>query len=189
MSVGSLVGCGTTSSGRPDLGVINTPTVSGDPCKFADWFEVGRVDGLNGVSIETSTYVGRCKALDTPVDQELYSAGWERGLVDYCTPDRAYDAGRTGESYGGVCPKNLEAKFLKRFKLGAEISALEKKNAQLASAVESKLVELDSILKDALQRMPSSESKKQALESEIKKLRNDVAQNENQIRELEKKSL
>lgn len=182
-------GCGTTSSGRPDLGAVNTPTVSGDPCKFADWFEIGRVDGLNGITFSASSYVGRCKSLGTAIDQELYTAGWERGLIDYCTPDRGYDAGRSGESYGGVCPKNVETVFLKRFKVGSEIADLERKNARLESEVNSKQDELDSILKDALQRLPSSVSKKATVEGEIQKLRETVTQNETQIRELEKKSL
>lgn len=206
-----LVACETLPSGRPNLGVINTPTVSGDPCKSADWFEVGRIDGINGVSLHSSTYAGRCKAQGTTIDAELYGAGWERGLTDYCTPEHAYDAGRSSESYSGVCPKNMEAKFLKRFKVGAEIAALEKTNATIEGQVENKLSLLAAIevaatvekpesgkpdssatvLNDALSRAPSSEpiADKATLQSEIKKLRDSLAQNENQIRELEKSSL
>ena len=206
VALAAFSACETLPSGRPNLGVINTPIVSGDPCKNADWFEVGRIDGINGVPLHSSTYAGRCQAQGAKIDPELYGAGWERGLTDYCTPEHAYDAGRSGETYNGVCPKNMEAKFLKRFKVGAEIAALEKKNAAIEGQVESKLsllAALDvavatgaqptppTILNDALSRTPSSEPvpDKVSLQQEIQKLRDTLAQNENQIRELEKSSL
>ncbi len=203
------VACQSMPNGRPGFEGINSPTVSGDPCKNADWFEVGRIDGLNGIPSANSTYVGRCKANGVSPNLELYTAGFERGLIDYCTPERAYDAGRAGESYNGVCPKNLEAKFLKRFKVGTEIAVLEKKNAALEGQVDIKLSELaaidgvtsageprdrSTILDDALSRTPADASpelseKKTTLQSEIRKLRDDLARNENMIQELERTSL
>ncbi len=204
-----LGGCQSMHNGRPGIEGINSPMVSGDPCKSADWFEVGRIDGLNGVSETNSAYVGRCRARGILPNLELYTAGFERGLVDYCTPERAYDAGRAGESYNGVCPKNLEAKILKRHKVGTEIAALEKKNAALEGQVDLKLSELaaiggvkpageprdrSTILDDALSRTPADASpeiseKKTMLQSEIRKLRDDLARNETMIQELEKSAL
>ncbi len=179
MIASAMMACGTMQDGKPNLGVINRPSVSGDPCRNADWFEVGRVDGLSGIPAEASTYVGRCLSLGVAIDEELYAGGWQRGLVDYCTPDRAFDAGRSGESYSGVCPKNLETAFLKRFKLGTEIANLEKKNILIETEVDRKLSEI-SILDQAL-----AKSRQAALEAEIQKLRDTIARNENTIRELE----
>lgn len=209
IATSGIVACESLREGRPNLAGINSPTVSGDPCKSADWFEVGRIDGLNGVSLEYSTYAGRCKAKGHAVDLELYNAGWQRGLIDYCTPERAYDAGRASESYDGICPKNLEAKFLKRYKVGIEIAALEKKNAAIEGIVDRKISELaametmpaadsgtrSTILDDALSRTPAEKAnpdlaqKKSALRSEIQHLRDDLARNANAIQELEKSSL
>lgn len=205
----SICACHSLDKVRPSLKGITSPSVSGDSCKNADWFEVGRIDGLNGIPANASTYVGRCEAKHMPIDRELYNAGWERGLVDYCTPDRAYDAGRAGEVYNGVCPKNLEAGFVKRYKVGIEIAQLEKKNAELEGQVDLKLSELaaidgrppsteprdrTTILDDALSRKPAEAppevaEKKSALQSEIRRLRDDLARNENTIRELERSSL
>ncbi len=191
----AVSGCGTLQDGKPNLGVINRPAVSGDPCRNADWFEVGRVDGLSGVPTEASTYVNRCVSLGVAIDEELYNGGWQRGLVDYCTPERAFDAGRSGESYSGVCPANLEVAFLKRFKLGERISALEKKNILIESEVDRKLSELHviestaasppttTILNDALSR--SATGRRAEIENELKRLRDTIAKNENLIRDLE----
>ena len=183
-----LTACGTMQDGKPNLGVINRPSVSGDPCRNADWFEVGRVDGLSGIPANASTYVGRCVSLGVAIDDELYTGGWQRGLVDYCTPDRAFDAGRSGESYSGVCPANLEGAFLKRFKLGERISAIEKKNILIESEVDRKLNELQvaqptTILNDALSRNTSA--RRDQIENDLKRLRDAIAKNESLIRELE----
>ncbi|CAN5438186.1 hypothetical protein BH10BDE1_BH10BDE1_05770 [soil metagenome] len=205
--IGTLVfvvlGCGILPGGKPDLGRLNTPTVSGDPCRSADWFEVGRVDGIGGIPLGTSSYVGRCRSAGVEVNNELYTAGWERGLIDYCTPDRAYDAGRTGQAYSGVCPKNLEGEFLKRFRVGARIATIEKKNTQIELEVQRKLNELTTldstgnpatILSDALSRMPGSTTPRPAdskearfatLQAEVERLRETIAQNEQAIHQLE----
>ncbi len=200
---GQLVSCGTLRDGKPNLGLINQPSVSGDPCRNADWFEVGRVDGLGGIPLGTSLYVGRCKAAGVPIDDELYHAGWQRGLIDYCTPDRGYDAGRNGQTYAGVCPKNLEDGFLKRFRVGSRIAAIEESNVGIELEMEKKLGELasanstggtDSILSDALSRLPGStvpepreskEKKSAALKAEVEKLRESLSRNQATIRELE----
>lgn len=200
--VSMLSGCQSMREGKADLRVINGPSVSGDSCLNADWFEVGRVDGLSGIPLNTSGYVGRCLSRGVPVNNELYYAGWQRGLIDYCTPERGFDAGRNGESYADVCPKNVEPAFLKRFKIGTGIAQIERKNALLELEVDRKLSELEalngpsaeSILGDALSRLPGSTTpsgtsvrnvRQSTIRSEIGKLRDDLARNQNAIRELE----
>lgn len=198
-----LIGCQSIPGATQAIGAINSPKVSGDPCRNADWFEVGRVDGLTGVPMGNSTYMGRCQSLGIEVSEELYTAGWNRGLVDYCTPDRAFDAGRSGESYNHVCPAHLEAAFLKRFKLGTQISKIEKRNLALEQEVDRKLEELATldksatagrgILNDALTRLPEAvgndnidrQQRESVLKNEIEQLRSTHAKNELAIRELE----
>lgn len=197
-----LIACTSLPDGKPNLGALNTPTVSGDPCRNADWFEIGRVDGLNGIPLNSSAYVNRCLSQGVPIDNELYTAGWQRGLVDYCVPERAFDAGRAGETYHGVCPKNIEDGFLKRFHVGTRIAEIEKKNILLETEVDRKLTELaaidalvnapaakpsSSILNDAISRAPSSTTtaRQATIQAELKELRDQLARNGHAIRELE----
>ena len=198
-----VAGCQSLPGASQAIGAISSPKVSGDPCRNADWFEVGRIDGLTGIPMGNSTYMGRCRAQGIEVDDELYAAGWNRGLVEYCNPVRAFDAGRTGQSYNQVCPPHLEPEFLKRFNLGAQISKLERRNQVLESEVDRKLEELASlekpgnrggILSDALVRLPEvmgantttqGQQREALLKSEIDQLRDLHAKNEVAIRELE----
>ncbi len=206
-----LTGCETIGQ---SLGKVRNPVVSGDPCGHADWFEVGRVDGLSGVGHEQSMYVGRCLSRGLTIDNELYQAGWQKGLLEYCTPERGFDAGRSGFEYSGVCPSHMESAFLKRFKVGRQIAALERKNAEIESLIDERLAKLSapglisgqtsgqasmpgsqssptssptsSILTEALTRQAKSEQESQ-IEKELQNLRDLRARNDLSIRELESK--
>lgn len=178
---------------------IRNPSVSGDPCGHADWFEVGRIDGLSGITMDHSTYIGRCEARGTAVDRELYSAGWQRGLLEYCTPERGFDAGRSGQDYQGICPQHVEEAFLRRFKVGAEIAKLEKKNSEIERQVDAKLRQLESlgrtapeptpsVLADALKSEANPGSVRSAVQKELQNLRDLRARNDLEIKDLESTS-
>lgn len=202
-TVASLAACESLKNaidgdGLSSIKRIRNPAVSGDPCGHADWFEVGRIDGLSGIKIDHSSYIGRCEAQGTKVDRELYSAGWQRGLLEYCTPERGFDAGRSGQDYQGICPSHVEAAFLKRFKVGAEIAALDRKNAEIESQVDAKLRQLESlgkqnsdvpptVLSDALKSDGQKERQKE-LQQELQRLRDLRARNDLEIRDLESSS-
>lgn len=196
-------GCETVGRG---LGKVRNPAVSGDPCGHADWFEVGRVDGLSGATQDSSTYVGRCLSQGRDFDQELYQAGWQKGLIEYCTPERGFDAGRSGVEYTGVCPAHMEAAFLKRFKIGAQIAELERKNIAIEAQIDERIARIaaksssapssesgpsaglpsgpSSILSDALKRQAGNDGQRQ-LQRELQDLRDMRARNDLAIRELE----
>lgn len=195
-----FLGCETVGRG---LGKVRNPAVSGDPCGHADWFEVGRVDGISGTTQERSTYVGRCLSQGREFDADLYQAGWQKGLIEYCTPERGFDAGRSGVEYTGICPAHMEAKFLRRFKIGAQIAELERKNAVIEAQIDERIAQLaaatastpgsppsrGSILSDALSRQAGSErqnqTQQQKLQKELQDLRDLRARNDLTIRELE----
>lgn len=172
---------------------VGDPSVTGDPCSNADWFEVGRLDGINGIHPENSKYAGSCKAQGKGYDIELYTGGWNRGLVEYCTPERGFDAGRAGEEYAGICPSHVEAKFLERYKVGQKISEIERENARIDRELgrrENEVQQTTSILDDALARLPGfdpapSEDRRKKLQAEIDDLKAKRAQNDDQIRSLE----
>lgn len=203
----SLAGCESLKrafdgDGLASIKRIRNPAVSGDPCGHADWFEVGRVDGLSGIEINHSAYLGRCEARGTKVDRELYDAGWQRGLLEYCTPERGFDAGRSGQEYQGICPSHVEDAFLKRFKTGAKIAALERKNTEIESQVDAKLRQMESlgrapsepppsVLSDALKNSDNGALQswpKSAIQKELQALRDLRARNDLEIKELESTS-
>lgn len=167
---------GTISSGCSGIGRVNRPTVTGDPCAQADWFEIGRLDGLQGVHEETSAYVGRCRRY---LNEELYLAGWNRGLVDFCTPERAFDAGRSGLDYtNGLCPSQAEPAFLRAFAKGRELLKLERENADLESQIDRLRRLLDNPDTTGMNVVPQ-------VSHDLQKLRDRRAKNEELVRSIE----
>ncbi|MBK7891439.1 MAG: DUF2799 domain-containing protein [Bdellovibrionales bacterium] len=171
-----IVVAGALSTGCGSIGRVNRPTVTGDPCAQADWFEVGRLDGLQGIQEETSAYVGRCRRF---LNEELYLAGWNRGLVDFCTPERAFDTGRSGLDYtNGICPPHAEPTFLRAFAKGRELLKIERENADLESQIDRLRRLLDSPDTTGMSVAPQ-------ISSDLQKLRDRRAKNEELVRSIE----
>lgn len=171
-----IVVASTISISCGSIGRVNRPTVTGDPCAQADWFEVGRLDGLQGIQEETSAYVGRCRRY---LNEELYLAGWNRGLVDFCTPERAFDAGRSGLDYAdGICPAHAEPTFLQAFKKGRELLKIERENVDLESQIDRLRRLLDSPDTTGMSVVPQ-------VSHDLQKLRDRRARNEELVRAIE----
>lgn len=85
---------------------------------------------------------------DFQLNREAFEAGFNKGLVDYCTPERAYQMGRSGQPYSGVCPAELEDEVigahLKGKRLAQRLAELEEENAQIEIQIEALLTDPNS---------------------------------------------
>jgi len=137
------------------------PRVKADPCANVDWFEVGRLDALVGAPAENSLALQRCLSTApekvTPNAMEFYVAGWNRGLISYCTPEHASVPGRRQRDYQQICPSHLERAFLERYEAGRQLAVLEREaeaNERKIEILANEIRALESpgILDDALRR-------------------------------------
>lgn len=100
-------------------------TMDKSECKSADWFQVGVVDGKRGLPADyLKEHQKACAGSGRVITAAEYSAGWEEGLKEYCTPGGGYLAGSSGRSYQQVCPQEVEEEFLKQFNAGRHTWAL-----------------------------------------------------------------
>ena len=112
-------------------------------CLSHDWFETGRQDGSLGRPLsELDRHRLQCQNSDNPPNLELYVAGRNLGLSEFCTPARARELGYTHGLYQGVCPEYLEAGFLSAMKDGERLSELESETARLRRRSEQIRAEL-----------------------------------------------
>ena len=83
-------------------------SLSEDECRAGDWATIGFEDGAQG---RDAAYVGEhreaCAEYGIAPDLNAWLAGRERGLLSYCTVDRAYSLGRSGRPVANVCPATL----------------------------------------------------------------------------------
>lgn len=108
---GALSGCATLSEGQ---------------CRTADWYQIGRQDGNNGLErARLHQHHKACAEYGIRPLADRYYAGRDAGLQRYCTPRRGFEHGLEGRPYRGVCPLKLEPAFLAAYREGKEIHDVE----------------------------------------------------------------
>ncbi len=145
-------------------------------CAQVDWYELGRRDGIAGISAANfEDEIHRCDPKEiTHNHRTLYEYGRSFGLTSYCTGPMGFQVGKLGEKYEGVCPKALENDFVRSYAVGRQIHILEKENDLIQSRIKS--------LQNQIDKMQDGN-----INDEILKLHQQFSQNESKIRDLASK--
>ncbi|OGR23622.1 MAG: hypothetical protein A2277_09650 [Desulfobacterales bacterium RIFOXYA12_FULL_46_15] len=124
-------------------------TLSEQECLDAgatSWEEIGWVDGCEGYHPDRrlDQHYEACSKVGVSPDQDTYMAGWSRGILEYCTPDRGYAVGLSG-SRGNpeLCPYETRAIFQDNVKLGLRIYELKQEMDSLYYKIENLEKKLD----------------------------------------------
>lgn len=135
------------ASGGAIMMLGSCATMSAEQCQAGDWSGQGYADGAAGLTMSRlNDHAEACAEHGITPDTAAYGAGREHGLVEYCRPDRAFREGRTGSSYGGVCPSYLEADFLPAYRDGQVVHQADQALVDARGLVDSlgnRLEELD----------------------------------------------
>ncbi|MES2962641.1 MAG: DUF2799 domain-containing protein [Bdellovibrionota bacterium] len=152
-------------------------TAVADACAGIDWWETGRTDGVSGHStFRLDDHKRRCNSGESPVDVDLYLNGRDAGLIDFCTPQQGFSAGRSGANYENVCPLHLEETFLRSYDAGVRLSKLENQDTELESRIAN------------LSRLLSNQQAGPAVRAQVDQLRGRRAELISEISKLEKDS-
>lgn len=101
--------------------------LSKEQCQTADWEALGFEDGLVGKGLEQmADYRQNCTEYGVQMDAERYQFGRNIGLEEFCQPASAYQAGRKGYVYKGVCPAVLEEAFAGPYEEGRTVYLAER---------------------------------------------------------------
>ena len=107
-------------------------TVSKEDCLVTDWFEVGRIDGMQGRP--RTAFQNRAKpCLEQGVnaDRQAYYQGHDEGLKYYCTQEKGFALGTKGLPYNSNCPLELEKDFRTGYQHGIELYCSEQNGYEL----------------------------------------------------------
>lgn len=150
--------------------LLGCATLSKNECLEADWFEIGRKDGMTGEPRALfQKHVDACLKHGISPKKYDYFAGRDMGLNTYCTEDNGFEQGRHGKKYQYVCPPDLEPAFLIGFHQGRELYDYESKVASL----ERQLNSIEERIEDKKNKLHSSklsDKKRAKIHSEIKSL-------------------
>lgn len=119
-------------------------TLSRDECLRADWVRLGREDGIRGYPGERiEDHRKACSEFGISPDPAAYRKGRANGLIHYCTLSSGYEQGKSGASYHYVCPRELEAEFMRGFRTGTQVHDLTQQITQVEGKIKAKEKELE----------------------------------------------
>jgi hypothetical protein len=111
-----LLAAGCAGSGR----------MSANECQLSDWRAVGYEDGVQGQSAEKfGRYRRSCAEHGFAADFQAYQSGRTAGLREYCQASRGFQEGSRGAAYHGVCPADVEPRFLDAYNDGHTLYEIE----------------------------------------------------------------
>ena len=113
-------------------------TMSKDECLAGAWGEKGYADGTAGYPItRLDDHAQACAKYQVAPNPAAYESAREDGLRSYCTFERGWSEGRSGNSYYGVCRPEEEAAFLPAYRDGLQLHAMEAAVESAGSALNS----------------------------------------------------
>ena len=135
-------------------------TLSESQCAANDWQTVGYSDGVSGQdSSRLLKHQNACMRHGVTPDRTAYMAGWEEGVVRYCTPDNGFQQGQRGSGYRNVCPSDLEPGFHEGYLAGRELYLAQAEITRMQRSIVSKSKQLEDVerdLRDAEVRLVAS---------------------------------
>lgn len=97
-------------------------TLSKIECETGDWRAIGVSDGYHGYEASRfERHVEACDNYGVTPSHNLYLAGYNEGLADYCHLDRAAEVGIDGDPYHQVCIGELGLSFGRVYLQGRDV--------------------------------------------------------------------
>lgn len=129
-------------------------TMSGDECRRADWYDIGRTDGAAGRSASyAQNRAAACAEAGVAIDARRYEQGRSAGLQQYCRPENAFALGASGGTYSGACAPALDAELRRRYSAGRAIHDANKEVKRLQDSVAKKERQLQDTIKEEEKRL------------------------------------
>lgn len=112
--------------------------MSKEECKQADWYLKGVEDASQGYATDRVVEHGKaCARVNVVPDMKEYRKGHLKGARLYCVPEKAYSEGRRGAPYNGICPVELESKFLRAYRDGQELYNIQRNIDLMATQISN----------------------------------------------------
>jgi hypothetical protein len=120
-------------------------TMSKEECKMVDWYLKGVDDAMAGYATDRVIDHGKaCAKVNIVPNMREYREGHAKGARLYCVPDKGYKEGRRGAAYNGICPVELEDKFLRAYRDGQELYNIQRNIDNLANEINNNNSRIDS---------------------------------------------
>lgn len=120
------------------LALSGCATITREECRAEDWASIGQRDGAAGYApSRLESHARVCANFGITPDPATYRAGWDVGVLFYCTPQNGFATGRANEPYHGLCPVRVAAGFLEGRQVGARVGEAERRVASAEGRVHA----------------------------------------------------
>lgn len=97
----------------------STPSVTENQCRAGDWQTIGYRDGAAGMSsTRLLAHQEACGVIHIVPNRSGYLAGWNNGLVEYCTAESGFHLGQRGGNFNTICNSLYPEPFSSAYKDG-----------------------------------------------------------------------
>lgn len=119
-------------------------TMTKEECKQADWYLKGVEDATRGFPLDLVVEHGKaCARANIVPDMKEYREGHAKGARLYCVPEKGYSEGRRGFPYKGICPVELEPKFLRAYNDGQELYNIQRNIDRMLNEINNNHAQID----------------------------------------------
>jgi len=147
-----------------------------EQCTNGDWRSIGYNDGVRG---RLESYISRhfdaCEKVGVVPDTAAWLSGRAAGLPLYCTPQNAYNVGRSGRDLSPVCPASQQNSLYQSWDWGQEyyiltqeISDLEDEQQEIERRIRQEFIE--PLTPEQVLELSSLNRQLRSLDREIRRL-------------------
>ncbi len=162
-------------------------TLTKKQCRTADWHSLGVNDGVHGrPHSRFEKHMKACKKARVVPNREQWLAGHKEGARRYCRLSNAYEEGRYGRTYHGICEGNRHIAFMRVYRVGLKKYRLERKRDHLSQKIsddESKIYDLESKHSKGKIDKQSAETAIESLDDQIALTRIDLSYAQDELDE------
>ena len=132
-------------------GCASAPTVTENQCRAGDWQTIGYRDGANGIdSARLLQHQEACGEFAIVPDRNLYLAGWQEGLLTYCTADNGFRHGLHGRVLNGNCRDELREPYASAHADGRQLYVARRDVSNLRQTLQNQQSRLDQIKQEII---------------------------------------
>lgn len=148
MNWGDAVGRIWVSMARVSVGVVMTllvascTTIRPEHCPYADWGATGELHASKGFQSRLPGLYETCMAVGVLPDGDAYIAGYQRGLLGFCTIENGWTWGGNRAVNPGICPPAMAQGYDRAFSTRASLERLAVEEA----AIEARRDELEEMI-------------------------------------------
>lgn len=133
------------------VGCAAKPTVTENQCRAGDWQTIGYRDGAAGVdSARLLKHQEACGEFAIVPNRNLYLAGWQEGLLSYCTADNGFQQGLHGRALNGVCRAELREPYASAHADGRQLYVARRDVNHLQQALNNQQHRLEQIKQEVI---------------------------------------